>query len=58
MKYEFGYGNTTQSVEIADRNLLAELLPNPVPGVESEVGEVERALQEPYRAVRPPGQSC
>lgn len=50
MKYEFGYGNTTQSVEIADRNLLAELLPNPVPGVDSEVGEVERALQEPIGA--------
>ncbi|MBP3391279.1 MAG: nickel-dependent lactate racemase [Clostridia bacterium] len=52
MKYEFGYGNTTQSVEIADRNLLAELLPNPVPGVESEVGEVERALREPIGAPR------
>ncbi len=50
MKYEFGYGNTTQSVEIEDRNLLAELLPNPVPGVESEVGEVERALREPIGA--------
>lgn len=50
MKYEFGYGNTTQSVEIADRNLLAELLPNPVPSVDSEVGEVERALQEPIGA--------
>ncbi|MBR5279624.1 MAG: nickel-dependent lactate racemase [Clostridia bacterium] len=52
MKYEFGYGTTTQSVEIADGNLLAELLPNPVPGVESEVGEVERALQEPIGAPR------
>lgn len=52
MKYEFGYGNTTQSVEIEDRNLLAELLPNPVPGVESEVGEVCRALQEPIGAPR------
>ena len=50
MKYEFGYGTTTQSVEIADQNLLAELLPNPVPGVDSEVGEVERALQEPIGA--------
>lgn len=50
MKYEFGYGNTTQSVEIEDRNLLAELLPNPVPGVVSEVAEVERALQEPIGA--------
>ncbi len=50
MKYEFGYGNTTQSVEIDDRNLLAELLPNPVPGVENEVSEVERALQEPIGA--------
>ncbi len=50
MKYEFGYGHTTQSVEIEDQNLLAELLPNPVPGVESEDGEVERALQEPIGA--------
>ncbi len=52
MKYEFGYGNTTQNVEIEDRNLLAELLPNPVPGVASEVGEVERALEEPIGAPR------
>lgn len=50
MRYEFGYGTTTQSVEIEDRNLLAELLPNPVPGVESEVGEVARALAEPIGA--------
>lgn len=50
MKYEFGYGTTTQSVEIDHKNLLAELLPNPVQGVESEVGEVERALQEPIGA--------
>ena len=50
MRYEFGYGTTTQSVEIEDRNLLAELLPNPVSGVDSEVGEVERALAEPIGA--------
>lgn len=52
MQYEFGFGNTVQRVEIAPENLLAELLPNPVPPVESEQAEVERALAEPIGSQR------
>ena len=47
MRLEFGFGNTIQSVEVPDRNVMDVLLPNAVALEQTGVTEVLRALDEP-----------
>ena len=52
MKLEFGYGNTTQDVEIPEENLLSVLKSNPVNHERTGVDAVDYALQNPIGAKR------
>lgn len=47
VKIEFGYGNSSQTAEIPEKNLLGTLRPNPVPAGPSGEAELERALANP-----------
>ena len=49
MKIEVGYGNTVQTVEVPDRNLLQILRANPAPDQAGPGGEeaVRQALAHP-----------
>ena len=47
MRLEFGYGNSTESVEIPERNLLATLCANPIKHERTGVDAVDFALQNP-----------
>lgn len=47
MRLEFGFGNTIQSVEVPERNVMDVLLPNAVALDQTGVTEVLRALNEP-----------
>ena len=52
MKLEFGYGNTTQDVEIPEENLLSVLKSNPVNHERSGVDAVDFALANPIGTKR------
>ena len=52
MKLDFGYGNTIQSVEVPDGNLIAELMSNPIDHKRTGVSAVDYALQNPIGAKR------
>ena len=52
MILEFGIGTSTQSVEVPDKNLMGVLHANAAPEIESEEGEVIRALQNPIASER------
>lgn len=47
MKKELKYGKGTVTVELDEKNLLAELLPNEVAADLTGVEEVRRSLSEP-----------
>ena len=50
MKLEFGFGTSTQCVEVPSQNLLGVLAPNPVPLGLSGEDEVRRALGAPIHS--------
>ena len=50
MKLDFGYGNTIQTVEVPDGNLIAELHSNPIDHERNGVSAVDYALQNPIGA--------
>jgi len=52
MRIELGYGNTPQTAEIPDGNVLGVLRPNPVPAALTGDEEVRRALGQPIGAPR------
>ncbi|MDO5426820.1 MAG: nickel-dependent lactate racemase [Coriobacteriia bacterium] len=52
MKLDFGYGNTIQTVEVPDGNLIAELHSNPISHEQTGVDAVDFALQNPIGAKR------
>lgn len=47
MKLEFGYGTGVQTVEVPDKNLLAELVSNPMTHARTGEAAVRHALQHP-----------
>lgn len=47
MKLEFGYGNTVQSVEVPEENLLAVLRANPMAHLRTGAQAVAYALENP-----------
>ncbi len=47
MKLRFGIGNTTQEVEVAQENLLSQLLPQEVPVLEDQQALIRKALAHP-----------
>ena len=51
MELEFGFGATTQTVEIDPKNLMGVLCANEVVPPESEEAEIKRALREPIGAI-------
>lgn len=52
MKFELGFGHTTQTVEVPDGNLMAVLTPNDVPRGLTGESEVRRALENPVGTQR------
>ena len=52
MKLDFGYGNTIQTVEVPDGNLIAELHSNPISHERSGVEAVNFALANPIGTKR------
>ncbi len=52
MKFELGFGHTTQTVEVPDGNLMAVLTPNDVPRGLTGESEVRRALENPIGTPR------
>ena len=52
MEFTVKYDKNTVSFHVPDENVLGKILPNACPSVESEEGEVKRALSEPVGTSR------